>query len=326
MKKTRIGTVTRAIAPAIAAVLMALMASGCGAADAAGVADAGGNGVLSIGCGEVRGRAITAGKDLPAHVLAALRYDFMLAGPDGETLERSAYGGETLSLSVRPGAWSVAAQAFLAGGLAGTGSASVTVSPGYNAVRIPMLINAGYFDVIIPEFSGGVITASPPSAFPGTRVTLTVTPKTGLFLKPGSLKTDPPLELKEADGDSVSFVFVMPESDVRVTEAVFAAPFGLAIQGPQDTSVRVYCDYTGPGDPVVSYTAGETLTFWVDDPSYAYEAGTLKWLVDGQEKTGAGNELAIHAGDYIVKRCVLTVMIKNGNNWYSLSGDFVVKQ
>jgi hypothetical protein len=308
-----------------AATLMALTISGCGAIDASGA----GKGLLSIGCGAAGGRAVTEGKDLPGSVLAALRYDFTLEGPESETLERSAYGGETLNLSVHSGAWSIGVKAFLAEGLAGTGSASVMVAPGYNAVRVPMLINHGYFDVIIPEFTGGVITADPPSAFPGTRITLTATPNSGLVLKEGSVKTDPPLELsgdgEAGGGGEERFVFTMPESDVRVIEAVFAAQFGLAILGPQDTSVKVYCDYTGEGDPVVSYTADGALAFWTDDPAFTYENGTLRWLIDGMEKTGAGDSFTFYARDYLAKTYTLTVMIKIGS-WYSISGYVVVEQ
>ncbi|MGQ5712428.1 S-layer homology domain-containing protein [Desulforudis sp. DRI-14] len=79
-----------------------------------------------------------------------------------------------------------------------------------NTVRVK--IPQGGYTVTIGTLSGGMITASPTSATPGTNINLTITPDTGKQLKAGTLKYN--------DGNNHSITgtsFVMPPDNVTVT-------------------------------------------------------------------------------------------------------------
>ncbi|MDR2133890.1 MAG: hypothetical protein LBP27_02190, partial [Treponema sp.] len=163
----------------ILSVIAAVLLSGLGGCDFlmgpdSPAGNGGGNLTISFGAGGAGNeRAISSGADLPADVLAALRYELVLTGPGGEALEKTVSGGESLSLTAALGEWRIEAKAYRQGALAGTGSLSFTVAQGINSVRVPMMINGGYFDIIPdPSPSGGTVEANFRAAFPGTTVTL----------------------------------------------------------------------------------------------------------------------------------------------------------
>jgi formylglycine-generating enzyme required for sulfatase activity len=176
--------------------------------------DSEGSLVISLGAGAER--AISSGADLPGDVLATLRYELTLTGPGGEVLNRSVTGGEALNLTVSLGEWRIAARAYKENGLAGTGALSFTVVPGHNAVKVPMNINGGYFDIAAASMSNGTVAADCEAAFPGTTVTLTVTPNAGYDLKAGTLKYSYDGSDHEPAGSGLIYTFAMPVADVTV--------------------------------------------------------------------------------------------------------------
>jgi hypothetical protein len=289
------------------------------------VANGGGNLSISLGAAGNSGaqRTVVSGADLSAQVLAALRYELTLTGPGGEVVTRTVRSGENLSLTVVLGNWRIDAAAYLQDGLAGTGTQSFTVVQGDNSVLVPMTINRGYFDIVIgPSISNGTVSADFAAAFPGTTVTLTVTPDPGYALKDKSLKYN--------DGsDHViagpPYTFTMPASDLTIS-AVFNPSFGITVEGPQDETVTVTATHSAGHDPVtdISWSAGESVTFTVDSPDYTAAAGNLKWFVSGREKTGTGNSLTVNARDYVKRKHSLTVMIKLNGQWYSTDISFAV--
>ncbi|NCC69751.1 MAG: S-layer homology domain-containing protein [Clostridia bacterium] len=70
-------------------------------------------------------------------------------------------------------------------------------------------ISTPAYTVTIGTLTGGTITASPMQARPGTLITLTITPDTGMQLKAGTLKYN--------DVDITGSTFTMPAEDVTVT-------------------------------------------------------------------------------------------------------------
>jgi hypothetical protein len=175
-----------------------------------------GNLAISLGGGDAGNRAITSGAGLPAELLATLRYELVLSGPDGETLSRTVTGGETLRMTAALGDWRIDAMAFKEDGLAGTGSVTFTVTPGLNSVRVPMILNEGYFDIEIDVDSlvHGTFGASFNAAFPGTTITVTVTPDTGYVLKTGTLKYNDGTDRIITGGPP--YTFTMPAGNVTV--------------------------------------------------------------------------------------------------------------
>jgi hypothetical protein len=103
--------------------------------------------------------------------------------------------------------------------------------------------------------------------------------------------------------------------------------FGITISGPFDQMVSISCVNSNAGrnpQSDISFSAGETLTFTVDDSSYTQEDGNLKWYVNGTEKTGTGSSLAIAAVNYIKRTYTLTAMILKDGLWYSGQTSFTV--
>ena len=186
MKKTIIFLISGALAGALGACDFLM-----------GPDNTGGNGgenlSISFGTAGTSGneRAISSGAELPAEVLASLRYELSLTGPGDEVLKRTVSGGETLKLTAALGEWRIDAEAYQEDGLAGTGSHAFTVAPGLNTVLVPMWINRGYFVLTVDSrIPGGTVEASFSAAFPGTTVTLRVTPEEGYVLQAGTLKVN----------------------------------------------------------------------------------------------------------------------------------------
>jgi hypothetical protein len=280
------------------------------------------DGNLSISFGDVESRgnqrAITSGAELPDAVRASLHYELSLAGPGGETLEQTVSGGENLRLTVSLGEWRIQAKAYQGNVLAGTGELTHPVMPGINAVQIPMTVNQGYFAISI-QTDNGTVEADVAAAFPETPVTLTVTPDSGYMLKSGTLK----YSYGGADYPITGTTFFMPASDVTIS-AFFNKSIGFAIQGPQEEMVEVTVEHSTGSIPAthISWSGDETLTFTVE--GYSAEDGNLKWVVNGNEVSGAGNSLVVRAKDYIQRTYDLTALIKVNNQWYSGGYSFTV--
>jgi outer membrane protein assembly factor BamA len=118
----------------------------------------------------------------------------------------------------------------------------------------------------------------------------------------------------------------MPAANVTV-DAVFTWQFGITITDPVDQMVSISCVNSNTGrnpQSGISFSAGETLTFTVDDSSYTKEDGNLKWYVNGTVKTGTGSSLVINARDYIKRIYTLTAMILKDGLWYSGQTSFTV--
>jgi parallel beta-helix repeat protein len=168
----------------------------------------GGNLVISFG---ESGRSIGPGEKLPGDVLAALRYELTLTGPDGETLSRTVSGGETLSLTVSLGQWRIAAKAYQQNILAGTGSQTFTVAPGSNSVRVPMNMAGPCYEITIPEgLRRAGVSSNFSAAFAGTEITLSIAPAPGYFWEAGTFKLD-------GIGITNPHTFTMGTADVTVS-------------------------------------------------------------------------------------------------------------
>jgi hypothetical protein len=296
-----------------------------------------GDGSLSISFGIAGNsgeeRALTRGSDLPAEILAGLRYNVVLTGPDGGERTETVTGGENLQLTaVALGAWRIGAKAYQGDILAGTGSLDFTVAPGPNPVRVPMTINQGYFTVSIGTFSGGTVGADYAAAFPGTTITVTVSPAQGYQLKSGSLQV-----LQTSDDTSVpltetgtAYTFTLPPADVTISAEFGPTSLGIIIEGPQDKTIGVTITRNGVPVPAaatapveMSFSAGESLTFTVD-PGYTVGGGNLFWVVENLPTNLTGNSLTVDAKKYALKLYTLTVMIKEDGQWYSTNIAFKV--
>jgi hypothetical protein len=145
---------------------------------------------ISVGAAGDTGRAISSGAGLPGDVLSAMEYDITLTGPDGGTLTRTGVStGDILSLTVAVGSWRIDANAYQdTGVLAGTGSATITVEPGPNSIRVPMYITGDCYEITVdPAITHGTVVSNFTAAFPGTAITVTVTPDSGYGLGAGTL-------------------------------------------------------------------------------------------------------------------------------------------
>jgi hypothetical protein len=224
-----------------------------------------GDGNLSISFGIAgnsgSGRGVTSGAELPEAVLAGLRYGVSLTGPGGEVLSKTVSGGENLKLTAALGAWRIDATAYQGDVLAGTGSLDFDVSPGINSIRVPMTINGGYFAISVSA-EHGTITPSPANAFPGTVITLTVTPSTGYQLKSGFprvTKTGDAAAAPETVGGSGPYTFTMPGYDVRVSAEFESSPaeptpppdtYSIAIGTLSNGTISADLSEAGEGDTV----------------------------------------------------------------------------
>jgi hypothetical protein len=176
-----------------------------------------GNLIINVGTAGNPGRAISSGVDLPGDVLDALRYEFTLAGPEGKTLEEETTAGRILSRTVAIGDWRVDIRAYQdADILAGTGSASFTVEAGINSIRVPMDMEGVCYEIEVDSaITNGAVVPNFSAAFPGTTITLSVTPDSGYTR---SVVT---LIYNDGTADVVipagSYAFTMPAADVRVS-------------------------------------------------------------------------------------------------------------
>jgi hypothetical protein len=279
-----------------------------------------GNLLISLGGG---GRAITSGADLPADLLAALRYEIRLTGPNGEVLAKTVTGGENLKLTVALGQWQIEAQAYQNEALAGTGILGFTVAAGSNTVRVPMKMAGDCYEITVDSgISHGTIGIDYNTGFEGATITVTAVPEEGYILKSENLKYN--------DGvvtGSGPYTFTMPASDVTVS-AVFSLVVGITIEGPLDEAEAITVTpthSTGHTPPTeISWAAGASVTFTLDSDDYTQEAGTLKWFVNDSLKTGTGNSLTINARDYALTTHSITVMVKVNGQWYSAETSFTV--
>jgi hypothetical protein len=300
------------------------------------VGSGGGNLNISFGAGGNSGaeRALS-GAELSDAVLETLRYDITLTGPGGETIERTVSPGEkNLRLTVALGEWQIEAEAYQGDALAGSGELTWPVIPGINAIRIPMEINEGYFEITVQSGVGGEISVSPTAAFPGTIITVTAEAHDGYKLKEGSLmysSEDYAYRGNILEGEPGIYTFEMPAADVRVY-AEFNKELGFIIEVPGDlmNSVTVtgvhYPDESS--STIISWTGSEYITFTVSG-NYSARDGKLKWLVNGEEKTDSINVLYsfdIKAREYnMLRTYTLTVMIQaNDGLWYAGNYNFTV--
>jgi hypothetical protein len=232
------------------------------------------------------------------------------------------------------GLWRIDAKAYMEDILAGSGGLEFIVGPGLNTVKIPMIINGGYFDINLGAFPGGVLQASPPSAFPGTLITLTATPNTGYELKAGSLKYRYGGADYTPGGSGPLYTVTMPASDVTV-RAEFSRQGGgdITIEGPQDKIISISAVHSAAG-PVpagdvgrISFAAGESITFTVDSgnpPRYTVEAGNLLWVGDIALSGADGNSLTVNARNYAVRKYTIVVAVQEDGQWYSATVVFEV--
>jgi hypothetical protein len=174
-----------------------------------------GNLIVSIGTTGGVSRAISSGADLPGDVFAGLRYELILSGPGGETLDRTVSGGENLNLTAALGERRIDARAYQQDVEAGTGSLAFTVTAGDNSVRVPMSINGTCYEIgIDSDIKNGVVASNFSAAFPGTTVTLSVTPDLDYTLKRGTLNYNNGVTDVSIVTDS--YTFVMPAADIRI--------------------------------------------------------------------------------------------------------------
>jgi hypothetical protein len=221
-----------------------------------------GNLVISLVSNSGPARSIDAGGELGDEVLAAMRYDLILTGPDGETLNKTvAAGTNQLQMTVALGDWRIDARAYQEDSvLAGTGSVTFTVTPRTTAVTVPMNIEGACYEITINSDMAGVpIRPNFSAAFPGTTITLTVTP--GYVLRDGSLaysyvENDVP---HEGNLSGPSYSFSMSAADVTIRGDL------LNTDPVRDG---------GSGDGASWETASSDLQKMMDELSWLHDAGT----------------------------------------------------
>jgi hypothetical protein len=170
------------------------------------------------------GRAVIgSGAALPGDVLAAMRYELTLTGPGGEVLDRSVSGGEGLSLAVALGEWRIDARAYQLDSavLAGTGSLIFTVTPGINAIRVPLSMTGSCYEIASSTINW--VQSNFTYAFPGTTVTITASPpdQRGLV----SLFVD---NIRPVRAGPNVWTFTMPDCAVNIKAAEAVTIAGLA--------------------------------------------------------------------------------------------------
>ncbi|MDR1251316.1 MAG: hypothetical protein LBK62_04025 [Treponema sp.] len=208
------------------ALLSGLFLGGCESALSEGAGEAmDGKGTVTLTFGKSAGRAITSGIDLPDDVLASMRFEARLTGPNREDLTLNAKWGETAQLRLRQGQWRIDAKAYQADSpnLAGTGSISFDIQPRNNMVIVPMAMRdtAGAplscYEISVPGFANGQIEAGFTAAYPGTTVTLTAVPAGGYLLH--SLSYTDGTTTYTPTGGGNEYVFTMPDADITVSAA-----------------------------------------------------------------------------------------------------------
>jgi hypothetical protein len=288
-----------------------------------------GNLVISFGesADQITDRSITSAQDLSEAVFAALIYQVTLTGPDGEPpIEREIPHGKNLELTVALGVWQLDVRAYKEDGLAGTAILHITVAPGLNSLSVPMSLNEGYFDIALGPMDNGTVLPNFNAAFPDATITLTVTPDTGYVLKAGSLKVND--GAVPVAGSGSTYTFAMPAANATVS-AVFNKLVGpFTIEGPQDKAITVTAAHSaGAGHTPateISFAQNESITFTLNSPDYAAEDGNLQWLVNDVNKTGTTNSLTVNAREYTLRTYTLTVLIREGGQWYSTEAAFEV--
>jgi hypothetical protein len=287
------------ITAAVCAALIISVLGGCeffmGPDEPAG--NGGGNLSVSVGTGD--SRAITSGKDLPEEVRAALRYDITLTGPGGETIERTLADGENLQLTAALGEWRIdaAARQEGLGIIVGTGSLAFTVLPGINAVRVPMTMESYYYSITLPDGPNGIVDASPRAAFPGTLVTLTVTPGDGYILNALTYSYTGGEGVPEGNGST--YTFTMPAADVTV-HAEFEPPASETY-----TITAAAMSHGAVSANPASAPAGTIVTLTVTpETGYELKSGTLAYRYTGGEgvpaESGAAYTFTMPAADVTV--------------------------
>jgi hypothetical protein len=257
----------------------------------------------------------------------------------------SAVAGAVITLTVTPDAGYALKDGSLKvndGAVSVTGSGLVyTFTMPASDVPVRAEFEAIPYLVILPVPSDihGTVTGNPSPATIGDTVTLTVTPDAGYALKDGSLKVfkaGAGNESVEISGSGSTWTFTMPASSVYV-DAIFNPSFGITIEGPGELEIPVTVSHsvtgsvTGPAQ--ISWTAGESLVFTVEDPAYTVEAGNLVWMEvnlglhpfdPGPQWELGGNSLTINAEDCAIRTYNLTVMIKEAGQWFSTTIPFKV--
>jgi hypothetical protein len=143
-----------------------------------------------------------------------------------------------------------------------------------------MTINQGYFTVSIGTFSGGTVSADYAAAFPGTTITVTVSPAQGYQLKSGSLQV-----LQTSDDTSVpltetgtAYTFTMPPADIQVSAAFEPLPpdiYSITIDELDGGTISA-----DPGEAEEGIVITVTVT---PDEGYVLRDGSLRVLQAGDD-------------------------------------------
>jgi hypothetical protein len=178
----------------------------------------GGNLSVSLGGEASAGsRAITSGPDLPADVLAAMRYDMVLTGPGGVVRRGSVSGAEILRMTVAVGTWRIDARAYQGDGAdpAGTGSITFQVKPGGNTVMVPMYMSGPCYEITVDNDTvHGTVRSNFTAAFAGTSVTITAEKDPDAFFVDGTLAFIAGGSAVTVSSSGTSGSFTMPAEDV----------------------------------------------------------------------------------------------------------------
>ena len=173
--------------------------------------------------------------------------------------------------------------------LTGTGDTRTFILPNADVFVTGVFEEIPVYTVTVAEVTGGSIEADSESGYEGTTITLTIKPDDGYRLKAGSLRTTPPVELKEVvpketDNNTRIFTFTLPDANVTVTGEFEEIPFYTVTidEGIQHGSIEASPQggYEGTGTLI-------TLTI-TPDSSYRLKAGSLSTTPEVELK-GTGN-------------------------------------
>jgi hypothetical protein len=171
---------------------------------------------------------------LPDDVLAALRYELILSGPEGEALERTVTGGESLNVAASLGEWRIDAKAYQDTVLAGTGSVTLRVRTGTNSAQVPMNMTGPCYEITVdPGVAYGTVRSNFTAAFAGTSITIRAEKGPDAVFIDGSLEAVDSSSVTVAGGSGTSGTsqsFTMPAKDVAV-HAGFVQPVLYVRQG-----------------------------------------------------------------------------------------------
>jgi formylglycine-generating enzyme required for sulfatase activity len=259
-----------------------------------------------------------------------MRYDLTLTGPGGEVLKRSISGGQTVSLMAALGNWHIDAKAYQQNVLAGTGSLAFKVGPGGASVKVPMYMAGPCYVISIPAITHGTVSANFSAAFPGTAITLTVTPDTAY--------TGGTVTYRDGSDHAIAgppYTFAMPEADITVS-AVFAGtkitytgsisfamvwvpggilfPTGTDDPGTPATVANAY----EIGETEVTYELWHTVRNWAEGNGYIFDnnpgqegsGGTL-----GSDPTPSGEQEPVTMVTWFDAVVWLNALTDWYNNW-----------